>query len=89
MSVPPGQSPPVLRAGVRWAKRDLVWEFGWVRRQATWKRCFERSRQCSIPGGGAARAAAGGAVGGGGGGREGAAEAANGFSPPWLLIVQT
>jgi hypothetical protein len=28
MSVPLGRSPPVLRAGVRWAKLELAWRFG-------------------------------------------------------------
>jgi hypothetical protein len=44
---------------------------GSLGRQSTWERCFESSRYFSIPGDGAAAAA----------------EAANGFSPPWLLIA--
>jgi hypothetical protein len=77
-------------AGVRWAKLDPAcglgagsWELGvWslgLGRQATWERRFKSRRRSSIP-----TAAQRRRLGEGGG-----HEKANGFLPPWRLIVQS
>jgi hypothetical protein len=72
MSVPLGRSPPVLRAGVRFAKPELAWRFGPSGCVGavphSWRQAFLASGRAADGGERGERRARGGGGGGGGGG---------------------